>query len=100
MGQPGMCSLFPLQRWVCSPFPPGVGEGKDGGAGKHTGKHKRPPATDRWALDVCFVSPAPVERHARAGGHPVPMAFVPWIPAFAGMTRGHKDWQCIDEMDI
>ena len=24
---------------------------------------------------------------------------VPWIPAFAGMTRGHKYWQCIYEMD-
>jgi len=22
-----------------------------------------------------------------------------WIPAFAGMTRGHKYWQCIEEMD-
>src|SRR5712691_5816449 len=54
----------------------------------------------RLALDVHFVSPAPVERHARVGGHPVPMALVSWIPAFAGMTRGHKNWQCIYEMDI
>jgi hypothetical protein len=51
-------------------------------------------------LDVCFVSPAPVECHARVGGHPVLMAPVSWIPAFAGMTRGHKHWQCIYEMDI
>jgi hypothetical protein len=51
-------------------------------------------------LDVRFVSPAPVERHARASGHPVPMAFVSWIPACAGMTRGHKHWQCMYEMDI
>jgi hypothetical protein len=29
-----------------------------------------------------------------------PMALGPWIPAFAGMTRGHKHWQCIYEMDI
>src|SRR6266478_8955480 len=50
-------------------------------------------------LDVHFVSPVPVECHARAGGHPVPMALVSWIPAFAGMTRGHKHWQCIYEMD-
>jgi len=64
----------------------------------------RPPRT----LDVCFVSSAPVERHARprsasragCGGHPVPRALVSWIPAFAGMTRGHKHWQCIYEMDI
>ena len=46
-------------------------------------------------LDVCFVSPAPVERHARVGGHPVPMALVSWIPALAGMTRGNRNWQCI-----
>src|SRR5206468_3338430 len=46
-------------------------------------------------LDVHFVSPAPVERHARESGHPVPLAFVSWMPAFAGMTRGHKRWQCI-----
>jgi hypothetical protein len=49
----------------------------------------------RWhqpaSLDVCFVSPTPVERHACASRHPVPIALVPWIPAFAGMTRGHKD---------
>ncbi len=51
-------------------------------------------------LDVHFVSPVPVECHARAGGHPVPMALGPWIPAFAGMTRGHKHWQCMYEMDI
>ena len=51
-------------------------------------------------LDVCFVSPAPVECHARVGGHPVPRALVSWIPAFAGMTRGYKSWQCIYEMDI
>ena len=51
-------------------------------------------------LDVHFVSPAPVERHARVGGHPVPMALVSWIPAFAGMTRCRKNWQCIYEMDI
>jgi len=51
-------------------------------------------------LDVHFVSPVPVECHARAGGHPVPMALGPWIPAFAGMTRGHKHWQGIYEMDI
>src|SRR5262245_20873291 len=51
-------------------------------------------------LDVYFVSPTPAERHARVGGHPVPMALVPWIPAFAGMTRGPKYWQCIYEMDI
>jgi hypothetical protein len=52
------------------------------------------------ALDVCFVSSAPVERHARAGGHPVPVALVPWIPAFAGMTQGCRNWQGIYEMDI
>src|SRR5712671_5031004 len=51
-------------------------------------------------LDVHFVSPVPVECHARAGGHPVPMALGPWIPAFAGMTRGHKHRQGIYEMDI
>jgi hypothetical protein len=54
----------------------------------------------RTSLDVCFVSPTPVQRHACESRHPVPMALVPWIPAFAGMTRGHKDWQCIYEMDI
>ncbi len=31
-------------------------------------------------LDVHFVSPAPVERHARVGGHPVPMASSPGFP--------------------
>ena len=51
-------------------------------------------------LDVRFVSPSPVKRHARAGGHPVPMALIPWIPAFAGMTGGHRHWQCIYETDI
>jgi hypothetical protein len=51
-------------------------------------------------LDVCFVSTAPGERHARVGGHPVPMALVSWMPAFAGMTRSHKHWQCIYVMDI
>src|SRR6266545_2530355 len=51
-------------------------------------------------LDVHFASPAPGERHARVSGHPVPIALVSWIPAFAGMTRGHKHWQCIYEMDI
>ena len=50
-------------------------------------------------LDVCFVSPTPVERHACESRHPVPMALAPWIPAFAGMTRGHKDRQYIYEMD-
>ena len=54
----------------------------------------------RTLLDVCFVSSAPVERHPRAGGHPVPLALVPWIPAFAGMTQGCRNWQCIYEMDI
>ena len=29
-----------------------------------------------------------------------PMPLVSWISAFAGMTRGHKDWQCSYEMDI
>ena len=57
-------------------------------------------AHERVLLDVCFVCPAPGERHARAGGHPVPMALGPWIPAFAGMTRGHKHWQCMYEMDM
>src|SRR5438128_4848969 len=38
-------------------------------------------------LDVHFVSSVPVERHARVGGHPVPVALVPWIPACAGMTQ-------------
>ena len=42
----------------------------------------------RRDLDVHFASPTPADRHARARGHPVPMAFVPWIPAFAGMTFG------------
>jgi hypothetical protein len=51
-------------------------------------------------LDVCFVSPTPGERHARAGGHPVPMALGSWIPAFAGMTPGRRNWQRIDGMDI
>jgi carboxyvinyl-carboxyphosphonate phosphorylmutase len=51
-------------------------------------------------LDVHFVSSSPVERHARAGGHPVPTALVSWIPACAGMTRGHQDWWCIYETDI
>ena len=51
-------------------------------------------------LDVHFVSPVPGECHARVGGHPVPMALGPWIPAFAGMTRGHKHWQWMYEMDI
>src|SRR6266568_4075539 len=51
-------------------------------------------------LDVHFVSSVPVERHARAGGHPVPGVVVPWIPAFAGMTQSHRHWQCIYETDI
>jgi hypothetical protein len=51
-------------------------------------------------LDVYFVCSAPVERHARAGGHPVAVALIPWIPAFAGMTQGCRNWQCIYEMDI
>jgi hypothetical protein len=51
-------------------------------------------------LDVHFVSPTPVERHACASRHPVPMPHVSWIPAFAGMTHDHKDWQCIYETDI
>src|SRR5437773_5515514 len=59
-------------------------------------------------LGVCFASSAPIERHARprsasragCGGHPVPMALVSWITAYAGMTRCHKNWQCIYEMDI
>ena len=51
-------------------------------------------------LDVHFVSPVPVECHAHAGGHPVSMALGPWIPACAGMTRGHKHWQCMYEMDL
>ena len=37
-------------------------------------------------LDVHFVSPAPVERHARVGGHPVPMPLVSWIPAPVSST--------------
>ena len=41
-------------------------------------------------LDVYFVSSAPVECHARVGGHPVPVALIPWIPAFAGMTTAAK----------
>jgi hypothetical protein len=53
-----------------------------------------------FMLDVRFASPTPVERHACASRHPVPMPHVSWIPAFAGMTRGHKDWQCIYETDI
>jgi len=28
------------------------------------------------------------------------MALVSWIPACRAMTRGHKNWQCIYEMDI
>ena len=44
--------------------------------------------------------PAPASARAGSGGHPVPMALVSWIPAFAGMTRGHENWQCIYEMDI
>jgi len=28
------------------------------------------------------------------------MAMVSWIPAFAGMTRGHKHWQYRYEIDI
>ena|SRR4026209_2560134 len=52
------------------------------------------------ALDVHFASPVPVERHARVGGHPVPMPLASWIPAFAGMTRGYQNWQCIYETDI
>jgi hypothetical protein len=51
-------------------------------------------------LGVCFVSPMPVERHARVGGHPVPMPSVSWMPACSGMTEGHKYWQCMYEMDI
>jgi hypothetical protein len=51
-------------------------------------------------LDVCFVSSAPVARHARAGGHPVPVVLASWIPAFAGMTQGGRNWQGIYEMDI
>ena len=58
-------------------------------------------------LDVCLVSPAPVERMWRRT-HPVPRGSYPWISrsrikygtSFAGMTRGHKDWQCMYEMDI
>ena len=51
-------------------------------------------------LDVCFVSPTPLELDARVRGHPVPLPLISWIPAFAGMTQGYKDWQCIEEMDI
>ena len=35
-------------------------------------------------LDVCFISPTPVERHARAGGHPVPMPLVSLDSRFRG----------------
>ena len=31
-------------------------------------------------LDVCFVSSAPVKRHARASGHPVPVGLAPGFP--------------------
>jgi hypothetical protein len=31
-------------------------------------------------LNVCCISPTPVERHARAGGHPVPMPSLPGFP--------------------
>ena len=31
-------------------------------------------------LDVCFISPAPGERHARVGGHPVPVPSSPGFP--------------------
>ncbi|HEY5869555.1 MAG TPA: hypothetical protein VI542_29005 [Candidatus Tectomicrobia bacterium] len=41
-----------------------------------------------------------VERRARDGGPPVPVPLVSWILAFAGMTQGHKHWQCMDAMDI
>ena len=54
----------------------------------------------RITLDVCFVSLAPGERHAHVGGHSGPMALVSWIPACAGMTRAHKNWPCIHEMDF
>lgn len=42
-------------------------------------------------LDVHFISPAPVERHARAGGHPVPMALVSWIPAYSEPPKIYRD---------
>src|SRR5712691_2411372 len=43
--------------------------------------------------------PAPAFARAGCGGHPVPMALVSWMPACAGMTRGHKHWQYIYERD-
>ena len=87
-----------LAHWRAGGGPPLAGGcGTRGGATSGAGARRLAASS---ALDVCFVSPAPVERHARVGGHPAPMALVSWIPAFAGMTRGHKDWQCIYEMDI
>jgi hypothetical protein len=64
----------------------------DRGGGFHPHPHADFRISRTVELDVCFVSLAPVERHARAGGHPVPIALVPWIPAFAGMTRGGRNW--------
>ena len=66
----------------------------DPGTGCYTGCHKTGSPLAASHLDVCFISPAPVpwpvERHARARGHPVPMALVSWIPAFAGIQEAAR----------
>jgi hypothetical protein len=42
--------------------------------------HQSKRSLSHWILDVHFVSPTPVERHARESGHPVPMAPSPGFP--------------------
>jgi hypothetical protein len=53
-----------------------------------------------WILDVGFGSSTPDARHACGSRHPVLVALTPWIPACAGMTRSHKDWQGIYKTDL
>jgi len=47
-------------------------------------------------LNRLFVPFVPAEAGTQFFGR----VLGPWIPAFAGMTRGHKHWQCMYEMDI
>jgi len=44
--------------------------------------------------------PPPIGVEGRLRRVSSPYGVVSWIPACAGMTRGHKDWQCIYTMDI
>src|SRR5262249_23743627 len=49
-------------------------------------------------LDVCFVSSAPVKRHARASGHPVPVALLPLVAR--GDTRRDSAWLMTQSQSI